>query len=216
MKSQINISNTTVLTAFLLVILTLSVNCSNPVRSLSHKEILEALLVTPPLPHPPLTTENATNPAYQDVARRCRKSEYFLIGFNSWIHLISWKGGEPVEDKGRITWRMNWYGSDITLTVIEGDTLFFELETQPDRRTIGWTIPWGKAAYIKWPHEYVMWDKKPDGLEFISYSLGIKYHSFHSPLTGGWLSVNNLPWCLLLFEAHWDANGHGYCSTGEW
>jgi hypothetical protein len=183
---------------------------------------LEALIVIPPLPHPPLTVENATNPAYQEVANRCRKSEYFLLGFDFWIHQFSQEGVEVVEEEGQLRWAKEWYGRNLTLTVVERDTLFFELEMNPDGFYIeGWTVPWGKAAYIKWPHEYLKWDKRPDGLEFTMLSVGIsRYHSFHSPTKGGWMSINDIVRCICFFKAHWDAHGHGYYTTGgytgEW
>ena len=126
-------------------------SCSKPTKPLSPDEILEALLDLPPYPSPPLTDENASNESYQIVVQTCESPEVVLWGYRSWIQAFIGQEIEANSIEGGWRWVLNGWGMVITLTVVQSDTLIFQMDRNNSGEhfiTNGWVIPGSCATSL--------------------------------------------------------------------
>ncbi len=127
----------------------------------------------------------------------------------------------PVNHSGSLRWILNTKADTLTLSVIPGDTLYFNMDWKRDGSHYeGWIIPGGVAAHLSFETEFVKWIKGPNELSCSARILVTSFKSYDSKSTGGWASANDIIVNLEVFSAEWDAYGHGsyqsLTESGSW
>lgn len=203
--------------------LSLSSACSSPTRHLSPEEVLYSLISIPDIPLPPETPDNAGNPAFLTTLTHCQSVARDRRQLYDWfIEALIEEEAPSVTRNDTLFWAKSWADTDWTLWVVPSDTLRYRMNFHPHSYYVeGWIAPGGKFGVIEaltWRYEWianetgVLWEHR--------WSHGISYDLTDSTNGGGYLDVfdvgSALPIYHHIFEAHWDAFGHGTSTKGDW
>lgn len=195
-------------------------SCSKPEKGIDTDEILAMLLSIPPIPTPPETEENAQNQGFLLTLGHCKDVEryrYYAFDKRVQILLDSSDVVTTTVKEDTIWWVLISQDgvSTYTLRVIVGDTLRFRMEWSGPAHQggasswhEGWIVPAMSIGHITTEVGIpdIRW-RMDDEYSAVSCLFLRSYVLVDSIYGGGYLFVSEM--MTVVFEAHWDAFGHG-------
>ncbi len=211
------------LTLAVSIALSLSCACSSPTRQLSPEEVLYRLLSIPSIPLPPETPENEDNPAFLVTLRYCQSvARGRKESFDSYFETLIEEEVPSEAHDDTLFWEKSWADSYWTLWVVPSDTLVYRIDYRTYSYYIeGWIAPGGKSGAIESLTWGYVWATNEAGVgwEYRSTS-GMSCDVADSTNGGGYIDVADVgipfPIYTHIFNAHWDAFGHGTSTEGDW
>lgn len=211
------------LTLVVSIALSISCACSSPTRQLSPEEVLYRLLSIPNIPLPPETPENADNPAFLTTLHCCQSVARDRKALYDWhIEALIEEEVPSEAHNDTLFWGKPWADSNWTLWVVPSDTLVYRIDYHAYSYHIeGWVAPGGKFGAIESHTRGYEWITNEAGVRWeYRWFNGMSYDLADSTNGGGYLDVADVgipfPIYTHIFNAHWDAFGHGTSTKGDW
>jgi hypothetical protein len=209
--------------------------CSAPTKPITEERILEVLAHIAPIPSPPATASNQDSAGWQVANHTCEWAAEFLGGYKqNFDELASDPDVRHSRNDDQHVWTFTGHLYQMELTVTAREKLYFKLQflsgDLQDYWYEGWHSKSGKAGSITWHRvEYPIWTYE------WSQSDAVQTHRREEhpmPNTSLWDDIievtgfqdgsGHVIWRTEdlfgpdIFEATWDAIGHGTSTAGNW
>jgi hypothetical protein len=200
-------------------------SCSKPTKQLSPDEILVLLMDRPEVPSPPAMAANDTATGFLLTNEYSQFLDSYASSLDNWISDVIEEEIVPTKSGNTFEWEIIKPYGVWNLTVIRADTIEYRLDQVSGEGVgswyfRGWVYRSNNTARFQWTDDYIEWLKDSFGRTVKAYIFSRRYTVNDTTNGGGYLSVNNIPLQIMVFEASWDTEGHGTYSgihgSGHW